>query len=151
LLKPVGAAGSKLVVRVATTGGTITFVQEEENRYLKAYGQKIITEEQLKEVTEDLRARKTALEKEISLWESENQNASEVLMPSEDEIETFCSAAKEVMNNHLSFEAKQVIIQKLVDTVIADQKELKVRGYLPIKEVNNNVEYYSNYRYCWAT
>ncbi len=84
----------------------------------------------------DLKTRRAVLERQVGILESHKQSTDDVLVPSKDQIERFSEQAKLLLFD-LSFTPKQRIIRKVVDTVISDQKIMRVRGYLPIKEAQN--------------
>jgi len=111
-------------------------LKKEEARYVKAYGAGIINTEQLQEVMNDLKMRRSVLEREIGHIEGEVKKTDIIVTPDENQIYKFSEAAKSRLSD-LSFEAKRRIILKVVDTIIGQQRLLRVRGYLPIQEIQN--------------
>lgn len=124
-------------------------LKTEEARYVKAFGAQIIDSEQLEEAMTDLRTRRGILERQVGVTKSQKKTTDEFLVPSDKQIEQFSQKAKLVLND-LSFDSKQAIIRKVVDTIIATQKQVRVRGYLPIQQ-KGNVEYGSESRNSWAS
>lgn len=119
-------------------------IKKEEQRYIKAHGAEIISLDQLQEAMADLKTRRAVLERQVGILESQKQSTDDVLVPSKDQIERFSEQAKLLLFD-LSFTPKQRIIRKVVDMVISDQKVMRVRGYLPIKE-DQNVKFRSEGR-----
>ncbi len=130
-------------------------IKKEEQRYIKAFGAEIISMDQFKEAIGDLKMRRAVLEKQVGRLEVNNHDSDLVALPSDDQLNDFTESAALVLKNHLSFDKKQVIIRKVVDTIIAQQTRLVVRGYLPIREeVQNYVKFQSECRNsritkCW--
>lgn len=124
-------------------------IRKEEGRYIKAYGAELINMEQFQEAMADLKTRRSVLERQVGLLESERSaTAEDILMPTPEQIERFSQKAKLTLQS-LSFEPKQGIIRKVIETIVGDQKTLRIRGYLPVQE-NQNVESGSENRDCWV-
>lgn len=124
-------------------------IKKEEARYVKAYGAEIITLEQFQEAMTDLKTRRGVLERQVGVLESQKSTKDDILMPSQEQIEQFSQKAKLVLEN-LKFTPKQAIIRKVVDTIIATQRQLRVRGYFPIEEIQN-VKFQSEGRDSWSS
>lgn len=126
-------------------------LKKEEQRYIKAFGAEIISMEQFKEAIGDLKSRRGILERQIGKIESERREIDDVVLPNDDELKEFSEAARYVLTKRLNFEAKQVILRKVVDTVIGQQSQLLVRGYLPVEELQiQYVKSHSECRNSWA-
>ncbi len=121
-------------------------IKKEEQRYIKAHGAEIISLDQLQEAMADLKTRRAILERQVGILESNKQSTDDVLVPSKDQIERFSEQAKLLLFD-LSFIPKQRIIRKVVDTVISDQKIMRVRGYLPISEASLRVKEDQNVKF----
>src|SRR5579885_2732989 len=104
------------------------------------------TTDSRKEAVQELKTKQAVLERQIGHLQGQKQETDTIIRPSESQIEEFCKAAQFVMNNQLSFTGKQVIMRKAIDTIIAKQRELRIRGYLSIQEVNY-VKSWSEYLY----
>ena len=126
-------------------------LKKEETRYIKAFGAEIINIDQFKEAIGDLKTRRAVLERQVGHLESQKQDVDNVITPTDEQIEIFSRAAKHVLINKLTFGPKQVIVRKAVETVIGVQRKLKVRGYLPMKEVFDNVKFHSERRDSWIS
>lgn len=124
-------------------------LKKEEARYVKAYGSEVISLEQFQEAMTDLKTRRNTLERQIGVLENEKDAGAMLFTPTKDQIKNMTKGAKIALST-LSFETKQAIIRKVVDTIIADQTTLRIRGYLPIKE-KQNVESESESRNSWFT
>lgn len=111
-------------------------LKTEEDRYVKAYGAEIISTGQLEEALNNLKSRRAVLERQVGVLESQRKTTDDVLMPASEQVEKFSQKAKVILEN-LSFTPKQAIIRKVVDTIIATQKQVRIRGYLPIEEIQN--------------
>jgi len=124
-------------------------IKKEESRYLKAYGAEIITLEQFQETMTELRGKREVLENQIGHFES--QKLDDVVLPTPEQIKIFSERAKKKLTS-LRFEAQKAIMLKVVDTIIADQESLRVRGalYLSIQE-EQNVKSYSEGRNSWTS
>lgn len=107
----------------------------------------MISLEQLKEAIADLKGRRGVLERQIGHFESEAKLVDDVILPTDKEIDEFVEAAKIVVED-LKFPPKQVIIQGVVDTVVATQRQLRVRAYLPIRKEVQNVKFHSECGNC---
>lgn len=113
-------------------------IKQEEQRYIKAHGAEIISLEQLQEAMTDLKSRRAVMERQVGVLESQKQSPDDVLAPSQVQIKRFSEQAKLLLSD-LNFNPKQRIIRKVVDTIISDQRVMRIRGYLPIQE-DQNVE-----------
>jgi len=122
-------------------------IKKEESRYIKAYGAEVITLEQFQETMTELRGKREVLENQIGHFES--QKLDDVILPTSEQIKIFSQRAKKKLTS-LRFDAQKAIMLKVVDTIIADQESLRVRGalYLSIQE-EQNVKSHSKGRYCW--
>lgn len=99
---------------------------------------------------DDLMMRRAVLERDIGHIQGEVQKTDIIVTPDESQIYKFSEAAKSQLND-LSFEAKRRIILKVVDTIIGQQRLLRVRGYLPIllRKEDENVKFWSECRNSW--
>ena len=107
-------------------------IKKEEQRYIKIYGAELITIDQFEETINDLKVKRSAIEKQIGHFQTSIQDNS-IVTPSSDTIDEFVSKSKRVLQN-LSFEAKQKILQRCIQKIIANQREMTVYGYLPLEQ-----------------
>lgn len=111
-------------------------LKKEEGRYVKALGVGVVSIDQLKGVMNDIKTKRADLERQIGLMRENFKETDIIVSPSDADIEQFSRIAKSLLGS-LDFQAKQGITRKVVNTIVAEQKLLKVRGYLCIKEVEN--------------
>lgn len=121
-------------------------LKKEEDRYLKAYGAELITFEQLQDAVGEIKLKKASMEGQLSQLNEQKQD-TEFRLPSEQDINRFTQKAIEYIPK-LDFKTKQAITRKLVDKVVAKQKELTVYGYLPLGKEDKYVGFWSEYRHC---
>ncbi len=107
-------------------------IKKEEDRYVKAFGAGVINETQLKERTEEISENRTALQKQIR-DKVQKIKDNTVNVPEPQQIDAFCKQAQKVLTT-LSFKTKQEILRNVLDKVVANQQELQVYGYLPVRE-----------------
>lgn len=136
------AGGSKDVIE-----SELSKLKKEEERYLKVYGAELITFEQLQEAVGEIKLKKASLESQLNQINEQKQDV-EMRMPTNEEIDNFTAKVLEFIPT-LNFKTKQVIARKLVDKVVAKQKELTVYGYLPLGKEDKYVGFWSEYRNCW--
>ena len=107
-------------------------IKKEEDRYVKAFGAGVINETQLKERSEEINNNRTALQKQIR-EKAQKIKDNTVNVPEPQQIDAFCKQAQKVLTT-LSFKTKQEILRNVLDKVVANQEELQVYGYLPVRE-----------------
>ena len=120
-------------------------LNEEENRYNKAYGAGLFTVEKLREYVVPLQDKIKSLEEQKKTHYNKQKESMTISVPDEETIEAFAVKAKQALYN-LSFEAKRSILLNVVEKIVATQEELKVYGHIPITKINN-VELLTNDRY----
>lgn len=123
---------------------TLEGIQEEEQRYIKAYGSQLLGFNQFEQLVKELHTKKLEVERQLQKFKQEQQPIR-FNMPQLKDLESFCKKALEVLKS-LDFEHKRAIIRELVDKIVATQKEVYVYGYLPILK-EKNVKFISEYRY----
>lgn len=118
------------------------------DRYNKAYAAELITIEQLATYTNSIKSRITELQSNI-LKERQAVAENAIIMPGLDQIESFAtSASKQLLN--LNFELKREIILYIVEKIIATREKLLIYGNIPITQ-EKNVELFTNHRNGWNT
>ncbi len=120
-------------INVDTTNLEITKLKEEESRYVRAYGEGILSIEQLKEYQLPIQKKLNVLQTQISRASREALEQVEMKSgnPTNKQIEAFAQAAKRSLVD-LPFSIKKGILDAVVQTIIGTQKQLLIRGYLPI-------------------
>lgn len=111
-------------------------LQEEEKRYVKAYGAGLLTIEQFKEQTKELRERK-------GLIESDMQQASEVKVRPNLDLSRIEGLTQKVAGMIQSFdlEEKREVLQSILESVtIGDGRKVFVKGYIPLERYAQNVK-----------
>lgn len=119
----------------------------EEDRYSKAYGQEVITLDQLQRFISDIRLKKVTLEQRLAQFTKDQQKTPSV-KPTDDQIQSFCQKVVDKLET-LSYEKKRRIVLKVVDHIVADQEKLCVYGHLALNE-EDYVEFWSENRDCGA-
>jgi site-specific DNA recombinase len=122
----------------------ISKLKEQEERYIKAYGAGAFSVEQLKEYSIPVKERISTIQNQIIKAEAEIKQLDERALPDNKQVETFTQSVIRTLKN-LSFKAKKAIVDVIIDKVIANEKELKIWGYLPIT-IENNVAFFPKYR-----
>lgn len=123
-------------------------IKKEEARYIKVFGAGILNQEQFEDVMSELKAKRGIIERQIGTMSQEVKKDA-IITPTADQVKRFCQFAKLHLEN-VSFQARQGIIRKVIDTIIADQTILQVRGYLLLNEAEY-VKYKTECRYSRIT
>jgi len=121
-------------------------IDEEERRYVKAYGGGFLSEKIYKEQVKELQNRRLALENEMKQAKS---NALKVPTLTVNEL---VLGAQKVLES-LDFTDKKDIVRKIVSKIRATQGEIIIWGQLPVLQ-KVEVGFESEYRYrrptkCW--
>ena len=124
-------------------------IKKEEKRYIKVYGEGLITQDEFKDMVSDLRLKEVSLERQISSVAQKEEPAN-IVAPTEDAINEFSKEYAAVLNG-LNFEAKRAMMLHKVEKAIADQKTVRVLGYLNLEEINNYVKFRSECGDCGTT
>jgi site-specific DNA recombinase len=119
-------------------------LQEQEDRYNKAYGAGLYSVEQLKEYINPIRERIAALENQIKEVREAERHISVKVLPSAAEIKAFARNAAAAIYNHLNFAEKRAIMLDVLTKVIGTQQKLQVFGYIPL---SLNVKLYAEDRH----
>ena len=136
--------GQVSVKDIATFEKEIAKLKEQEERYSKAYAAEVFTIDQLREYVLPLREKKMALEAEIAKARQEASRVDAYEMPSNEQIEKYTKAAREMLPN-LSFPEKRAIVMSTIDKVIGTQQQLQVYGHLSL---TTHVKHFTNHRNC---
>ena len=115
--------------------------EDEQRRYVDAYGKGNLPEELFNEKITATNATLTLLKKQL---EESSQNRGEAVKISVDQLVE--KAVHEIEN--LDFAARRDIAERVIDKVIADPKEVKIWGHLPVN--TEKVKYEPKHRDCWA-
>jgi len=120
----------------------------EEERYTKAYGQQVISLSQLTSFVQDIRLKRSVLEKKLDGLTVE-QTQAPFAKPTDEQVKSYCQKTKAKLES-LDFQGKRKVMLHVIDKIIANQKEVHVYGLLPMTEANY-VKYTSESRYCRAS
>jgi len=123
-------------------------LKEQEDRFVKAYGAKVISLEQLQSQLSDIKLNKSRITSKLT---SSRNNISpiqrKIILP---DLRQFCDTMKSEIKE-LDFKERQYVVRQLVDTVVTDGAIASVEGSIPLvipeENTNNNYEQSSNYRY----
>lgn len=130
---------------IASIAHDLSKLATEEERYTKAYGKQVITLGQLTTFIQDIRLKRTTLEQKLAGFTSE-QRLLPFAKPTDEQIKSFCQKATTTLEN-LRFEGKRKVVLKVINNIVASQKELSVYGFLPVTEADY-VKYISESRHC---
>lgn len=127
----------------------IKTLNEQEKRYLKAYGSGVITLEQYKEQSQSI---KFKIQDHTSKLTPRNVDSIEkpIAIP---DYETVYDKIDTVLNSY-SFDKRRYIVKQIVDKVISDGNTATMTGHLPLEIKENkqeNVGSQTEYRNCWIT
>lgn len=117
-------------------------------RYNKAYAAELITIQQLASYVNPLKARIIELKTALSR-EKQNLAKNAMIMPTEEQIGSFATSASELLLN-LNFEQKKAIIMHAVDKVVVAKENLSIYGNIPIIKLKH-VEMLTNHRNRWES
>jgi len=124
-------------INIEETKKEIAKLEDQEDRYTKAYGAGVISIEQLKEYIIPVKEKILSFNNQIAKAQLESQQVDQKTFPEFSQIEVFAQKASEALKN-LNFKAKKAIIRSIVDKVVGTKDELQIYGYIPI-ESNINV------------
>lgn len=100
-------------------------LDDEERRYVKAYGQAVMPEQLYKDNMYEIREKRMQIASEMSALEDELINKPAI------PLENLVDGVIELVRN-LDFSDKKQIIRKLVTKIVATKKEVTIWGHIPI-------------------
>ncbi len=118
--------------------------KEHEERFVKAYGAKVISLEQLQSQLSEIKLKKSQIMSKLSTSRDDNLPIDKpIILP---DLTQFCDRMKSEID-HLVFKERRYIIRQLVDTVVTDGATASVEGSLPlvIPEENTQNNYGQNF------
>lgn len=118
-------------------------LQDQEDRYNKAYGFGLFTLEKLKEFITPIRERMNAINTQIATIKAEKTDNNSYLLPEPEEIESFATKAKQALTD-LDFGTKREIVLNVINKIVGTKECLTVYGNIPI---SSNVEFIPIYRH----
>lgn len=117
-------------------------LDDEERRYVKAYGTGFMSERLYKEQMQDVASRRTSLQKELGDLESKIRKQPKL------SSEQLVAGVQKMLGN-LDFTDKKAIIRQLVTNIKSTQESISIWGHLPVL-VKAEVGFESEYRNCWV-
>ncbi len=118
-------------------------LNEEENRYEKAYGAGILTLEQLKERIGEVRLKKQSIQNELTKA-NESESKPVIDMVQIDNLPQRFSS----MLQSLSFEEKQLFLRSVVERVtVGDGTKVSVKGCIPVESEAQNDGFWTESRH----
>ena len=123
----------------------ITKMENQEERFNKAYGAGLFTLAKLKDYTAPIRERVAALQTQLAIAQREENQINSSVLPNKMEMLTFAKLATKHLKE-LNFETKRGIITQILTKVIGSQEKLHVYGQLPIAP--SDVAFKTKYRNC---
>jgi len=126
--------------------------KELEDRFVKAYGAKVISLEQLQSQLVDIRLKESQIMNKLSTSHNESLSTQKsIILP---DLKQFCDTMKAEIDN-LNFKERQFSVRQLVDTVTTDGVTATVEGSIPLfiskENTQNYYEQRSFNRNCWIT
>ncbi|MFA6397243.1 MAG: recombinase family protein [Candidatus Paceibacterota bacterium] len=134
-------------INTEETKKEIIKLEDQEDRYTKAYGAGVITIDQLKEYITPVKEKILSFNNQITNAQLESQQVDQKTFPEFSQLEIFAKKASEALNN-LNFNAKKAIIRGIIDKVVGNKQELQVYGRIPIE---SNINVFSFNRDCGIT
>ena len=113
----------------------IASLRQQEDRYNKAYGASLMSIEQLKAYVSPIRERIVGIERQLAAVHERSQLVDEPIIPTEEEI-TLTASIFEASLSGLNFEQKREIVLRTVETITGTQKQLEMRGFIPVSTTN---------------
>ncbi len=133
------------VIDIEATRNEISKLKSREDKYTNAYSEEVITLGKLKEYLSPLKSKISLLEKNLAQACDTQKTKTEIMMPTDEEIDSFSKEIAEFLNpDTLSFESKKVIIQRAITKIFSSEKDLQVYGYLNLNELYGLL---TNYRH----
>jgi len=103
--------------------------KEQEERFVKAYGAKVISLEQLQSQLGDIKLKKSQITSKLTA--SRNNippTQKSIILP---DLRQFCDTMKSEIKE-LDFKERQYVVRQLVDTVVTDGAIASVEGSIPL-------------------
>ena len=110
---------------------------EQEKRFVKAYGAKVISLEQLQSRLSEIKLKKSQITSKLT---SSNNNISpaqkSIILP---DLRQFCDTMKAEIA-HLDFKERQYVVRQLIDSVVTDGITVSVKGSIPLVIPEENTQ-----------
>lgn len=117
--------------------------KELEERFVKAYGAKVISLEQLQSQLVDIRLKESQIMNKLSTSHNDSIPAQQsIILP---DLKQFCDTMKAEIDN-LNFKERQFSVRQLIDTVTTDGVTATVEGSIPLFISKENTQNYYEQR-----
>lgn len=114
-----------------------------EDRFVKAYGAKVISLEQLQSQLVDIRLKESQIKNKLSTSHNDSIPAQKsIILP---DLKQFCDTMKAEIDG-LNFTERQYVVRQLVDTVTTDGVTATVEGSIPLFISKENTQNYYEQR-----
>lgn len=111
--------------------------KEHEERFVKAYGAKVISLEQLQSQLMEIKLKKSQIMGKLATSRDNNPPTQKsIILP---DLRHFCDTMKAEID-HLDFKERQFIIRQLIDSVVTDGATASVEGSLPLVITEENTQ-----------
>ncbi len=111
--------------------------KEHEERFVKAYGAKVISLEQLQSQLGEIKLKKSQIMGKLATSRNNNSPIQKsIILP---DLRQFCDTMKAEID-HLDFKERQYVVRQLVDTVVTDGATALVEGSLPLVIPEENTQ-----------
>ncbi len=137
-----------------TVEAKIKDLDQQEKRFLKAYGEGVISFEQYKEQVNEIKLAKTQYMSKLSPSQSNQEQQRAVIIP---DFDRMYDKMDTVLDSY-SFKKRRIIVQNVVNSITTDGITATLEGNLPLEIVDistkQNIKYEIEYRYrriakCW--
>lgn len=113
-------------------------LEEEESRYMKAYGSGYVSLEQLKPHLEDVKLKKSQIMGKLTASNHNESNTQQsVILP---DLKQFCDKMKSEFDS-LVFKERQYVIRQVVESVVTDGATASVKGFIPLTVPEEKTQY----------
>jgi site-specific DNA recombinase len=119
-------------------------LKEQEERFVKGFGEGLLSMEQFKNYVVPLRERITQIHEQILKQSPGVTQLVQKVIPDKNFMTAFADKAVNQLSN-LNFELKKKIVRDIIDKVICQEKKLTINGCIPY-EYLKNVEFFTNDR-----
>ncbi|MDO9028763.1 MAG: hypothetical protein Q7U68_07930, partial [Candidatus Roizmanbacteria bacterium] len=110
---------------------------EQEERFVKAYGAKVISLEQLQSQLMEIKLKKSQITSKLIASRNNTPSAQKsIILP---DLRQFCDTMKAEID-HLDFKERQYVVRQLIDSVVTDGATASVEGSIPLVIPEENTQ-----------
>ena len=121
------------MIDIGTIEREIKKLKLQEKRYDNAFGEGLLSLDQLKEYKEPIRANLETLNEQLHRSQQRAAAPKELVPPTPGEIDEFVQRVKSKVEG-LNFTQRKAIVDKVVESIVGSQKQLFIKGHLPFSE-----------------